>query len=54
MRTLGEADLFEHPRGTALEIVDTRGRELCLDVLERGERRDEVELLEDEPERLEP
>ena len=55
-RAVGEADLGEHALG-ALPGVDRResGRgELRLDVLEGGQRRDQVELLEDESERAQP
>ena len=55
-RAVGEADLGEQGLG-ALARVDAGEpgrRELHLDVLERGQRRDQVELLEDEPERAQP
>src|SRR5512132_258021 len=50
---LRETDLGEE-RLRALaqpDLGDSGGGELRLDVLERGQRRDQVELLEDEPER---
>src|SRR5581483_1657629 len=49
---LGEPDLVQH-----LERLLTRSadrRELRLDVLDRGQRRDQIELLEHEPERAQP
>ena len=53
-RALGEADLLEQGERAIAQLVggDADRRQLRLDVLERRQRRDQVELLEDEAERL--
>src|SRR5262249_52749417 len=44
-------DLLEHPLGAAAKVVGAGRRDLRLDVLQRRQRRDQVELLEHEAER---
>ena len=53
---VGEADLAEQLAGSDSEVLaaGAGGCQLRLDVLQGGERRDEVELLEDEPEGAQP
>src|SRR6478609_92853 len=52
---IGEADLLEQGQGalTQLRRAYSYGGETCLDILESGQRRNQVELLEDEAERVE-
>ena len=51
---LGEPDLVEQRERRAARVPDAGRRELRLDVLDGGQRRDQVELLEDEAERAQP
>ena len=53
---IGEADLLEQRQRPLAQLrrADADRREAGLDVLERGQRRDQVELLEDEAERVQP
>ena len=54
---VGEADLAEQRARAVAQLVAAGARSGAsaeLDVLERGERRDQVELLEDEAERAQP
>src|SRR5437588_3604516 len=55
-RALCEPDLVEQCERAIAEIrvADAGRSELRLDVLDGGQRRDQVELLEDEPERAQP
>ena len=55
-RALCEPDLFEQCERAIAEIriADAGRSELRLDVLDGSQRRDQIELLEDETERMQP
>ena len=56
LRTIGEPDLGEQGERALAQLAagDADRSERRLDVLQRGQRRDQVELLEDEAERAQP